>query len=298
MKRVRRNRGIEQLKSRYGVYFVTPWCIGLLLFFLIPLLQSIYYAFSDVQFLADGLRVQFTGLANFRYIFTQEPAFTDNIAASMQSFAYSFPLIIVLSLVLAVILNGRFAGRTFFRALYFTPVIIAGGSVITLLLTMSTTDVESMAGSSQTGSFIEVNEILDMLGLPAGISSYLNLAISSIMNLLWKCGIQIVLFIAGMQSVPELHYEVARVEGASKWETFWFVTVPSLLRVLLLVAIFTAIELMTEENNAVMRGAYTYLESQRYGTGNAMLWSYFAMVAAVLGVVLLFYRAANRRWSD
>ncbi len=297
MKR-KKQGGIEALKSRYGVYFVLPWCIGLVIFFVIPLLQSIYDSFADVSIQAEGLQATFVGLENYRYIFTGDAKYTQNIGEALSSFAYSFPLIIVLSLVLAVVLNGRFHGRTFYRSLYFTPVIIASGSVITLLLTISTTDVDSMGGSGSLAQVIRVDDVLDMLGLPTAISTYLNIAVSSIMNLLWKCGIQIVLFIAGMQSVPELYYEVARVEGATTWETFWFVTVPSLLRVLLLVAVFTAIELMTDAGNAVMRGAYTFLESQRYGVGNAMLWFYFVVVSLILGVVLLLFSAASRRWSE
>ncbi len=295
----KKNRGIENLKSRYGMIFVTPWCIGLALFFVIPLFKSLYYSFSDVVFGATGLEITFEGLKNYKYIFAEEAEFTNNIADSLTSFAYSFPLIIIISLVLAIILNGDFKGRTFYRALYFTPVIIAGGTVITLLLTVTSTSAEALSNSnSVTAEIIEIGDVLNVLGLPSVISQYLGSAVNSIMNLLWKCGIQIVLFIAGMQSIPQLHYEVATVEGASAWETFWFVTIPELLRVIFLVCIFTIVEIMVDEGNKVMRGAYTYLQSQRYGIGNAMLWSYFAIISVILGIVFYSYIAANKKWSD
>lgn len=299
MKKRKVNRGIEHLKSRYGLLFVTPWCVGLIIFFAIPIIQSIFFSFANITLGSTGIESEFVKIENYKYLFTQDAYFIDNIVSSLTNFAYTFPLIIILSFVLALVLNEEFRGRTFFRALYFTPVIIASGSVITLMLTMTTTDVESMAGqNSQLTQLIQVDDVLNMLGLPSSISKYLNSIVSSIMNILWDCGIQIILFIAGMQSIPDLYYEVSKVEGATKWETLWFITIPSLFRVILLVAVFTAIELMTDEGNPVMNGAYVFLQTQRYGIGNAMLWSYFVGILAILGVVLVGYSAAERRWGE
>ncbi len=299
MSKLKKQRSIEHLKSRYGFMFSLPWLIGVVLFFLLPLIQSIIYSFSDVELRVGGLDTQFLGFENYIYVLTKEGSYTNNLGKSLSNFAYSFPLILILSLILGILLNQEFKGRVFFRALYFLPVIIASGVVMELIFKATTSDISSAGtDTSVRDSMISVGTVIDWLGLPATISEYINKVISAIMNLVWSCGIQIVLWISGMQAIPDLLYEVAKVEGATKWEEFWFITFPMLSRVTILVAVFTMVELITAKTDAVMKQSYNFMQQQEYGQASAMLWVYFIIIGVIMGaLVFLYHRFCARRWE-
>ena len=297
--KIKKNRGINALKARYGWICISPWILGLTLFFILPIVQSVIYSFSDVSLQAGGMKSDFIGFANFKYIFIENADYTDYILDSIIQFLYSFPIIIILSLILALILNQKFAGRIFFRALYFMPVIIASGAVLTTILSSTASGVSNMKQDESIAmSMFNVSDIVGTLGLPEQMSEYFVTVIDGITGLIWSCGVQTVLFIAGMQAVPPLLYEVSNVEGATKWEEFWFITVPSLSRVTVLVAVFTMVELMTASDNKVMKLAYTFMRSQYYGESSAMLWSYFAVIGIIMAICLLIYtKLCIKKWE-
>lgn len=299
MSKLKKNRGIEALKAKYGFFFSLPWFIGIVLFFLIPLVQSVIYAFSDVKLKIGGLQVSFIGIENFREILLVDANFTDNLAKGVSTFAYSFPLILILSLILAILLNQEFKGRIFFRALYFLPVIIATGVVMDQLFGTRTGGLSSTGtDASVRENMISINSVIDWLGLPLSISEILNTVISSIMDLVWNCGIQIVLWIAGMQAIPDLLYEVAKVEGATKWEEFWFITFPMLSNVTILVSVFTAVELITSVTDPIMIQSFNASQSQQYGVASAMTWFYFLIVGFIMGIALFAYnKFCAKRWQ-
>ena len=295
----RKNRGITALKAHYGRICVFPWVIGLVLFFGLPIIQSVIYSFSKVSLTTGGLKTSFVGLKNFKYIFAQDADYLDYIAAAVVKFLYSFPVIIIISLILALMLNQKFRGRIFFRALYFLPVIIASGAVLEVILSSVSEGVSNIkTDESVAMAMFDVNEIVEGLGLPQKLGDYFVTVINGIMNMIWNCGVQTVLFISGMQTIPPLLYEVSKVEGATKWEEFWFITFPMLSRVTVLVAVFTMVELMTDQSNSVMRQAYTFMRMQNYGEGSAMLWSYFVVIGAIMAIVIGTYgRFCMKRWE-
>ena len=300
--KAKHKKGIESLKGRYGRLFVLHWEIGIVLFFIIPIIKSIHYSFGKVETLiGGGTEVKWVGLTNYNYIWNKDPQFTKNLTETIGSFAYSLPVILVLSLILALLLNQKFRGRLFFRSLYFLPVIIASGVVIDLLFKSTQSELSSSGVSdSFAANMISVDEILSWVNLPPQIGMYFEQVISNIFELLWSCGIQIVLFISGMQSIPDSYYEVSKVEGASKWEEFWFITLPLLGRTILLVLVFTFVELITSKSNSVMTQAYTFMNSSisQYGTSSALLWSYFAIATALMGIILLVYtKTCLKRWD-
>lgn len=233
-------KGVEQIKSGYGYKFVVPWALGLLLFFIIPLIRSVIFAFSSVSVDASGLIMDNVKLENFRYLVQDDPDYMTNLGAAVLSFLQTFPIVFILSLVLALLLNGEYKGRTFFRAIYFLPVIIASGVVLDLLFYTMSSDDLVMAGVSESMSMnmLPLDYIIEKIGLPTQLVDFLSTAMADIFDTIWKCGIPIVLFIAGLQTIPDSLYEVSKVEGATKWEEFWFITLPMLSRVLLLVAVY------------------------------------------------------------
>jgi len=294
----KKQKGIEQLRSRYGLRFISPWIVGLVLFFILPIAQSIFYSFCNLSMGDGGILSSFIGFTNYNEILNVDPNYLVILKDSLVEILYSLPVIFIISLILAMLLNQQFPGRTFFRALYFLPVVIASGVVISILFEVNTSDVTNVGmDEAISANMIDFSEIIKKLELPTQISKYLTSTLSNMFELVWNSGIQIILFISGMQSIPDMLYEVAKVEGCTKWEEFWFITLPMLSKVSLLVIVFTIVEQLVSQQNGMMAYINQKLASFQYGVGSAMAWFYFIVVGAVLGIaMLLLDRFWLKRW--
>lgn len=283
-------RGIEYRKSISGLIFISPWILGIILFFLVPIIQSLWYSLCDVTIIQGGVDTDFTRFGNYKYLLAEDPEYMKLLSESLTQFMYYLPLILIISMVLALILNQRFKGRLLFRALFFLPVIIANGIVLDLLL-KTTGEAFTMSGVSDSlsSNMFEVEDIMAMFDLSPKIANYVQGAISNIFDLIWNCGVQIVLFIAGLQAIPKSIYEACYVEGATKWEEFWFITFPMMSRVTLLVCIFTMIELFTDKSSPIINKAYALMSSGDFDQTSAMLWFYFIVVGIIMGIVIGVY---------
>lgn len=292
-------RGIEQLKSRYGWLFISTWLIGVVLFFAIPVIQSIIYSFSQMTVNEGGIQTVFIGMKNYKYIIAEHTDYLNWLGKSVTNFLYSLPIIVLLSLVLALLLNQKFKGRLFFRALYFMPVIIASGVVIEIISSMTTGDIsESSVSESVSGGMFSVQDVIAVLDLPSEIAEYVQKIISNIFDLIWSSGIQTVLFIAGLQSIPSSLYEASRVEGATKWEEFWFITFPMLSNVTLLVMVYTMVELFISNRNVMILKVYDLMRAAVYDQTSAMMWFYFLVVGGIMGVIVGIYKKfLQNKWS-
>ncbi len=295
----RKRKGVEALKSRYGRLFVLPWEIGLVLFFIVPLVSSIIYSFCNVSIISGGVKTEFTGLYWFNYAINEDATYMTHLKNAISAFAVQVPIIIALSLILAIILNQKFKGRMIARAIFFLPVIIATGVIIGYLgeAGMVLGDTSGEAANSYS-TMINFDMILGNLGLPREINELISQYIGSVFNLLWSCGIQIILFISGLQTIPDQLYEVARVEGCSKWEEFWYITFPMLGQQILLVMVYTMIERITAKSH-VMAAAYSLMsEQQVYDRSSAMLWLYFIIVGVIMALILAVYNQfCLKKWS-
>ena len=302
MKRFQRKTGIEQLKARYGCQFVAHWVVGLVLFFIIPIVNSLRYSFSEMSVTGEGIHMAFAGIRHYRDMLVSNGSYINNLVAALADMFTSLPIIMALSLILAVVLNQKFRGRLAARAIFFLPVIIASGVVINILksgyIHAPLFNVTSGA-EYEYGGLIDFNEILSNLQLPQQVTALFSKYLSNVFDLIWSCGIQLVLFLSGLQSIPAQLYEVSKIEGATKWEEFWYLTVPMLKDVILLVLVYTMIELFTAIDNPVIAQAYSIMKNdQIYDSSSAMLWGYFLVVGAVMGLVLLIYnRCCLRRWE-
>ena len=297
-KKKRKHRGIEQIQSRYGLMFVLPWFIGFIIFFAYPLIQSIIYSFSEITIVNGGVKTAWVGLKHYKYILIDSPYYSYFMKPATIKVVYSLPLILLISIVLGVLLNQKFRGRTFFRSLYFFPVIIATGVVIDLIFRTTGDMTSSSSAESFTSNMFTVEDIMGWLDLSGEIAVYVRMAISSIFDLVWSCGIQIVLVIAGLQSIPNTLYEASHVEGCSKWQQFWFITIPMLSQVILLVTVFTMVEVFTDKRNVMIAQTYTQMTGGNYDETSAMLWVYLIIVGIIMGIVLYLYRRClMRRWE-
>ncbi len=287
---MKKNHSLEKRKSRYGFLFVLPWFIGVLMFFIVPMIKSIWYSFSDVSLEMGGFNTVFVGLKQYKYIITEEPYYMDNLTSSLASYFTSLPIIIAVSLIIAIMLNTKFKGRLIFRMIYFLPAIIAGSMILDYLNggTMAMESISTTSGSAYVVNSVDFKELLADLNLPDEISKLISQYIASVFNLIWNCGIPIILFISGLQSIPQTLYEASKVEGANKWEEFWYITVPMLSNVILLVVVYISLDLFTTESNSVITQAYTFMRNNVvYDTAAAMLWLYFAIMGSMLGAILL-----------
>lgn len=291
--------GIETLKARYGTMFSLTWLIGMLFFFVVPIVLSIWYSFSDIKIDANKVTVVLTGLKNYKHLINTDPKYVKNLISGISSIFSKVPFILVLSMILGMFLNNEFKGRIFFRSLYFLPVIISSGVVLDLFLEAAQGDATSVAGAdSLSFGMMNFAQLLEGLNLPTNIQQYLATALDNLFMLIWQSGIQIVLIIAGLQTIPDLLYEVAEVEGATKWEQFWFITLPMMIRTILIVLIYTIVEAVTIKTNSVISQGYNFFYNLEYGLGSAALWLYFILVAAIIAIVLfLFNKVFLKKWG-
>lgn len=307
---VKHVRGIESKKSMYGFMFVLPWIIGMVLFFIVPLFQSLIYSFSYVYPDVGELVTEWEGLTNYKYIFTEDQNYVKNLTTSLSGFFTTMPIVVIVSLILALVLNGEFAGRVVFRGIFFVPVIVSTGVVMTLLsqsygstgaiIQLSTTVAEDAYSAVGTGGGMDFTTLLNSLELPEDVTQQLNKMITNIFNTIWNCGIPVVLFIAGLQTIPAQLYEASKVEGATKWEEFWYITLPMIGQTLLLVIVFTLIEILTQNSNAVINQAYNQMvDNMNYYDSAAMLWTFFAIVGGATGLIILIYsKTCLKKWGD
>ena len=304
--RNKRPASLERSMARNGYLFILPWLLGFLIFFIYPMFMSIWYSFSNSSPIDDingdllgYVSSKFVGFDYYKNIWLVDTSFTDNLSNSIFEFFYSLPIIIFLSLVFALVLNQKFRGRLVARAIFFIPVIVTSGVVMNYLNGDANAQelLNSPNGTSSMYTSVSFSEMLMNMGLPTAITKQLNDYISSIFSLVWSSGVQTILFLAGLQAISPQYYEVANVEGATKWETFWFVTFPMLINVLILNVVYTAITIFTDNKNPVMRQAYELIMKTNYNKSSAIMWCYFAILGVIIGALMLIFRKQIEKHS-
>lgn len=290
---------ISGRRAMTGRLFVLPFYIGFALFFLKPMLESLSFAFSDVTIKRGGFTVAFTGLKNLQYIFTVDPDFTKNLTESLLSLLYTVPVVIIASLFFAIILNARFHGRTVVRAIFFLPVIIASGVVMDII--HSDTFASGLISSSEgmdttvTAASYGLTDLLVQLGLDEKIVGYFAYISTNLYDLMWRTGIQMIIFLAALQSISPSLYEASAMEGASAWENFWMITIPMITPMILVNIVYTVVDTFTDASNAVMDQITAVFRDQQYARAASMSWVYFLIIGVILGLVLLISARSNRR---
>lgn len=299
---MRRKKGLESKKSLYGFLFVLPWMIGIIALFIIPLGKSMWYTVSEVGFGdAGGIEAIFTGYENFQYIFTQDPNYVTNLRDSCITFMYQFPIIVIISLLFATILNQKFRGRLLVRSIFFLPVIIATG-VVMQQMSSSVAGQPLMQGLGSEGgydmSLIDIDTVFKGLDFPEQVVDLLSRYISIIFNLIWNTGIQVILFMSGMQTIPDQMYEVSKIEGATRWEEFWFVTIPMLKNIILIVMLYNMVDSFITINSPVVQQAYNLINALSYGLSSAMLWGYIIIAIGISALLVgAYHRFCMKRWE-
>lgn len=270
-----------------GIAFVSPWVLGFVVFTLIPLINSVKYSVNAVSIAPGEVILKWAGLEYYNYAWNVSTTFKLNLAQTAMMIGCSTPVIVVFSLIIAVLLNRKFKGRTFFRAVYFMPVIIMSGPVISSLLTSYTVDF------TDDGSQI----MLFLSGLPAFLKTPCLFVLDNLVLILWFSGVQILLFLAGLQKISPSIYEAAEIDGAGSWEKFWKITLPYLKPMALICAVYTVVNLANYSEQAVNQdiSGNLFNTSMLYSLSAAMSWIYFGTVLLILGVVYLLFWFMGRK---
>lgn len=279
-------RNISRQRAMWGRMFIFPWLVGIIYFFIVPMIQSAVYAFSDMNVTAHGVRFHYIGFENFIYIFTQDANFVRNLTSSVLNVIYQVPVIVILSLLVAVVIRNRFFGRTLVRAIFFFPVIIASGVVITILkeqvLMSSAVSSSQQAYLFSTPSF---DVFADKLGFPSFLTQYISGIVNGFFTIMWKAGVQMVLMLAAVTNIPVSAYEAADIEGATAWEKLWKITFPLVSPTILVILIYSIIDSFTDYGNLIMRMISSYFEKGQYEYSTAIGLVYFFIILFIVGVL-------------
>lgn len=275
-----------------GYVFISPFLLGFIFIFLAALVQSFMFSINDIELTVDRYILKNVGFANYSKVFIVHPKFRRVLIESITRMLLDVPIIIIFSFFMATLLNQKFKGRTLARAIFFLPVILATGIVarveatdmmFSLLRTGEGVDTGIASGTFQT---FQIRYLLLQVKMSPKYISYIIDAIDRIYDVVVTSGVQMLIFLAGLQSISPSLFEAAHVEGATGWESFWKITFPMVSPLILVNAIYTVIDSFTNPNNPVMLIIHeTAFKNSEYGYASAMAWIYFAVILCILGVV-------------
>lgn len=296
LSRLKRNREIK------GLYFISPLIIGFFAFIFIPMVQSIIYSFCDLKFDGD-IHLNYVGLDNFKRAFLIDTDFRELLLGSISDMLINVPIILIFSMLIAVFLNGKFAGQSVFQLIFFIPVILSSGIMPTLFeddqIRKSIINVSSMTGdNSSLFDVTLVSNLLLQMNLNGKFIQYIMYAITNILEVLNSSGIQILVFLIALKAIPKSLFEASEVEGATGWESFWKITFPMILPHLLVNVVYTIIDAFANNANPVMKSITIYNYSRfQFGYGASLAWIYFLIVAVILVVCIVIINRFIRRYN-
>lgn len=289
-KEVKRGLSLLQKRNLKGFMFIVPWLIGFIIFYIRSIAMTIGFSFSDMSTQGTGgYTLSFAGLSNYIYAFRVHGSFKQILTTSMMNMVIDVPLIIFFSLFMAMLLNRKFKGRTIVRAIFFLPIIMNAGAVTSALelarnmmaggISSGSTEVSSAAASG-----VDINYFIDLfknLAMPEKVLDYIVSAVGRINDIISASGVQIIIFIAALQSIPGSMYEVAKIEGATAYETFWKVTFPMVMPHILTNVVYTFVDKFAISE--VVDLAYkTCFSELNYGLSSAM-----SLVSTIIVCLLL-----------
>ncbi|HBG33336.1 MAG: ABC transporter permease [Tenericutes bacterium GWC2_39_45] len=282
------SRGLRE--NLIGYSFIGIWVFGFFVFMFYPFITSMIYSMSEVRILGGGIEIEFQWFENYKNIFQMEEgfAFIEALIDFLKEIVFQVPIIIVFSVMIAVLLNQPIKGRGAFRSIFFLPVIISSGPVINELIT------QGAGGANIFESYGFISIIENTLN-PALSGPIINV-FSEIIIIFWFSGVQILIFLAGLQKVDRQIYEAARVDGAGPWESFWKITLPSLSSLIFVNVIYTVVLLSTFSENAVIVSIKSNMFNINtgYGMASAMAWVYFIIVMLLIAIVAIVFIPKNQ----
>ncbi|MCA0755614.1 sugar ABC transporter permease [Paenibacillus sp. N4] len=266
-----------------GTIFIAPWFIGFVMFMGFPLGFSLYMSFRKVNVVATGMTSSYVGLKHYKDILLEDGSLLYNdLIPFLQKTLFMVPVIVIFALLIAIVLNQKFAGRSLFRAIFFLPVILSTGQVVSELLTQGEGALGFMSKYNVSG-LISGN-------LPSTWATPLIWILDSFVLILWYSGVQILIFLGGRQTISNSAYEAARIDGAGPWATFWKITLPAMTPFVFLNMIYTVVDLFTFPTNPIIMR----VRDSEYGQFSALIWLYFLIISVFLIIIFILFSRATR----
>ncbi len=292
--RIRIKRGpLERREARTGLLFMIPWFIGAAVFLLYPLLASLWYSLNNIRITTEGMMFTFTGQGNFTQILLSDPDFLPQLVDYLVSTVISVPVIVVFAMMIAMMLNEKIHGKSFFRLIFFLPVIIVSGPILGSL-------TEQNAGSVSVLDTQAVTTAISAF-LPSIIATPISELFANMVTILWYSGVPILIFLSALQKIDRSQYEAAYVDGASGWEMFWKITLPSLKPMILLNCIYTIVFISSNDQNQIIglikASMFSGTSEKGYGYASAMAWIYSLVVLLLVGLFAAIFMTRKDRYE-
>ena len=285
---------LEQKRIRWGYIFALPFAVGFVLFFLSPLILYVILGFSKLSLTNQGMQLNPVGLENFRQVLFVRVGYFEQVLKSLGELLLTSPAIVLYSLFVATLLNQEFKGRGAVRAIFFLPVIMASGiaavsnndSLMGHAIHALSGDV-SLTGDGDNTSMVK--GLMDLLGASFSpqMFSFVSNLVGKIYTITMSSGVQILIFLSGLQGISPSLYEASSIEGATSWENFWKITLPMISPVVLVNSVYTIVDQLGGASNAVIMDMYdTALKQNQFGFSSAMGLIYFSLIFIVVGFVI------------
>ncbi|MDR2558864.1 MAG: sugar ABC transporter permease, partial [Oscillospiraceae bacterium] len=274
-----------------GYLFISPFILGFLVFMFWPILESLRMVFSEVIPDLDNSRysMAFTGLENFRRVFLIDPEFNRLLTEELLKMAVTVPAIIVFSFFVSLIINQKFKGRGFVRSVFFLPVILSAGVMLGLETNSALLNEYRELIQESNALTTGITDVLEELLLSGGMMDeflfYVLQIVNQIYNIALTSGMQIIIFLSGLQTIPPSMYEASKIEGATAWESFWKITFPMISSLILVNVVYSVIDYFVRSDNTVMLKVTNEISKMEYGFSSAMAWAYFLIVIIVVGIL-------------
>ena len=298
----RKVASLDKKKARAGWVFVLPFVIGFVLVYLPIIWNSIFMSFHSLHIVTGGgYTLEFVGLENYSDALFEDPLFVQTLITGMKELLFDVPAILIFSLFMAVLLNQKMAGRAVFRAIFFIPVILSTGIMESIegqnILGTMMEGSDSIDGSEQSAaseivSVMDIERLFYSMKIGKELVEYVVKMINEIYDIVNRSGVQMLIFLAGLQSISPAIYEACRIDGCTSWETFWKITFPMISPMILVNAVYTIIDSFTTDSNSVMKYInQVYQGSDGQVLSSAMAWMYFIIVMLILAAVAGIFSA-------
>ena len=299
----RRAASLDKRKARGGWFFVLPFVLGLILIYIPIIIDSFRYSLSSLRPIDGELEIVFEGLKNYQEAIGGEhgQSYVKTLIGGMQELVIDIPSIVIFSLFIAVILNQKVLGRAVFRAIFFIPVICATGLMGSIAAANASYDdyMGDMSSGISTGAIESdgfsmnaeaITNMVQSMKIGTELAEFVVSAVNRISSIIDRCGVQMLILLAALQSISPSIYESCSIDGATTWETFWKITLPMISPMILVAAVYTVIDSFTSASNSVMQ-FISNVQNESLGESAAMAWIYFAVIILIVLVVVVVLSA-------
>lgn len=270
-----------------GVAFISPWILGALMFLIFPLGQSFWYALNTIRITPLATTFKFVGQGNFTQILFSDADFTVQLIDYLVSTIISVPVIVVFALIIAMMLNQKIKGKGAFRLIFFLPVIIVSGPILSMLNAEGAGSVTALDTQAITSAIESA--------LPSALASPISDLFENMITMLWYSGVQILIFLSSLQKIDPAMYEAAKIDGGSGWECFWKITLPTIKPMILLNLVYTIVFISNNDSNAIIEliknSMFSGSPEKGYGYASAMAWLYSIVEIILVALFALAFVA-------